>query len=677
MVGGRAAARPLAWVIIAIRESHMKLHRSVSVIVLAALILAAVVGLVLTARAPKPNSKSNGAALPEEWVDQHPLQTARSLAQLASTDDERQFADDAERIADHEVDVAFASALRAASRQPVAKKSAAMEQRIDRAQARVKQLQAKTKDLTAQAAKAKGASLTEVQQQQTMTAAQLDLAQDELADAQQDMARASGDAYSEIQRAWQEHEQTQHANGATRLAAGSAASASLSQNSLIARWSHWSSLASEGRQIAAARAYVLNKASILTGRHNALDQAVAQGQAQKQKLDQESASLLAASRAVSRPAAHESLQARQQQISQQKDQQAKIAASTLALMRVMSEDEVSMAAFDHRIQDLQSLATVYAQWGGVVAARGRTALHRLIRSTLWILLALLIALIAGRVVTSVFERSHLERKQRATLHGVVQFVIQALATLVILLVLFGSPNHVFTVLGLAGAGLTVALKDFVVAFCGWFVLMGRNGIRVGDWVEINGVRGEVTEIGLLRTQLLETGNWTEAGHPTGRQVAFLNSYAVEGYFFNFSTAGQWMWDELPVLIPKDEDPYPVIEQIRAVVAKETEASVRQAEEEWRHAAHHSAFRSMPAKPDITMTPGDSGVKLSIRYITRASERYEVRARLSRALVKLLRHGEKLLPDPAAVEPGLPPAADSSNGNQPPSEGTLAKAEDKG
>lgn len=654
----------------------MRLHRSVSVLFLAALITACVVGLVLTARAPKPSSKA-GALLPEEWVDQRPLQTARALAQLASTDDERQFADDAERLADHEVDLAFASALRAAGRQPVAKKSVAMEQRIDVAQARVKQLQATVKDLAAQSAKAKGSNLAGLQQQETMAEARLDLAQDDLADAQQDIARASGDAYSQIQRAWQEHEQTQHANGSTRLAAASAPNSSFSANSLIARWSHWSGLSSEGRQLAAARAYVLNKASILTSRHNAIDQAVAGDQAQKQKLDQESASLTEAVRAPGRRPAHETLQAWRQQIAQQRDQQAKIAASTLALVRAMSEDEVNMAAFDRRIQNLQSLGAIYVQWNGTVAARERAALHRLIRSALWILLALLIALVAGRVVTRIFERMNLERKQRATLHGVIQFVIQALATLVILLVLFGSPNHVFTVLGLAGAGLTVALKDFVVAFCGWFVLMGRNGIRVGDWVEINGVRGEVKEIGLLRTQLLETGNWTEAGHPTGRQVAFLNSYAVEGYFFNFSTAGQWMWDEFPLLIPKDEDPYPVIEQIRAVVTKELEDSVREAEEEWRRAAHRSAFKSIPAKPEINMTPGDSGVKLTIRYMTRATERYEVRARLSHALVKLLRHGEKLLPDPAAAEPGLPPATDGSNGNQPPSKGALAKAEDKG
>src|SRR5205814_1267265 len=83
-----------------------------------------------------------------------------------------------------------------------------------------------------------------------------------------------------------------------------------------------------------------------------------------------------------------------------------------------------------------------------------------------------------------------------------------------------------------------------VGFIGWFVLMGRNGIRLGDWVEINGVTGEVIELGMFHTVLLETGNWTDSGHPTGRRVTFTNGFAIEGHYFNFSTSGQWLWDEI-------------------------------------------------------------------------------------------------------------------------------------
>ncbi|HEV2498563.1 MAG TPA: hypothetical protein VGY31_03160, partial [Terriglobia bacterium] len=426
----------------------MKLHRSTSVIALVALIGAAVIGMVLTARIPKTAQRGNGTpgmVRPEDLVDQRPLQTARAVAALASTDDEQQFAQDAVRIADHEVDLAFASALREASQQPVAKKNAAMEQRIDAAQARVKQIQTNISSLNAQIAKAKGASLADLQQQLTLNQARLDLAKDELADAQQDMARASGDRYNQIERMWQEHEQTQHANGATRGASSEEASSVLSSKSLIARWSRWSGLASEKMQIEQARAYVLSKANDLIQRHNALEQKVSAGQAQRQALEQESANLLKSDRAHGRPG-HPVQQVRET-LQDQREKQQKIAAASLAVVRSLSQDEVNMADFDRRIQDLQNLSAIYTQWSSMVALRERVALHRLICSAFWVLLSLLLAVVLAWLATRVLDRMNFERKQRATLHGVVQFTIQALAALVILLVLFGSPNHVFTVLG--------------------------------------------------------------------------------------------------------------------------------------------------------------------------------------------------------------------------------------
>jgi small-conductance mechanosensitive channel len=192
--------------------------------------------------------------------------------------------------------------------------------------------------------------------------------------------------------------------------------------------------------------------------------------------------------------------------------------------------------------------------------------------------------LANRLVDHFFVGLAVERTRLHTLRGVIRFAVQALGLSVILLILFGVPNQISTILGLAGAGLTVALKDFIMGFIGWFLRMGRNGLRVGDWVEIDGVVGEVVEIGLLRTVLLETGNWTDSGHPTGRKVAFVNSFAIEGHFFNFSTTGQWLWDEVEILVPSSENPYPVIDAIEKMVTQETQANVMAAEQEWQKAA---------------------------------------------------------------------------------------------
>jgi small-conductance mechanosensitive channel len=235
----------------------------------------------------------------------------------------------------------------------------------------------------------------------------------------------------------------------------------------------------------------------------------------------------------------------------------------------------------------------------------------------------------------VLGKTSLDRRQVETLRTVTRVSLQVFAVLFILLVIFGPPSQLGTFLGLAGAGLTVALKDFIVGFLGWFVLMGKNGIRLGDWVEINGVTGEVVELGMFHTVLLETGNWTDSSHPTGRRVTFTNSFAIEGHYFNFSTSGQWLWDELQIVVPVGQDPYPIVDAIQKKVVEATAKGAQQAEKEWQGTAKSREMNSQTAAPAINIKPVIGGIEIAVRYITRANERYQLRAKLYEAAVGLL------------------------------------------
>jgi small-conductance mechanosensitive channel len=252
-----------------------------------------------------------------------------------------------------------------------------------------------------------------------------------------------------------------------------------------------------------------------------------------------------------------------------------------------------------------------------------------------VLAALLLLLFADRWLERLLGRAKIDRRQLQTLRSVVGVSLQIVGVVVILLVLIGKPEQLGTMLGLAGAGLTVALKDFLVAFIGWFVLMGRNGMRLGDWVEINGVSGEVIELNMFHTVLLETGNWTDAGHPTGRRVTFTNSFAIEGHYFNFSTSGQWLWDELSVIVPYGRDPHSIADAIQKEVTKATADDARQAEEEWKRASRGQRGMGFTAQPGIAVRPATGGVEIAVRYVTRANERLALRARLYQTAVQML------------------------------------------
>ncbi|HEV2175781.1 MAG TPA: mechanosensitive ion channel family protein [Terriglobia bacterium] len=632
----------------------MKASRSLWLLVLLALAAATIVGLVFTGRGPNtataPHAASGGskgqpatAGAADIEINQQHLATARRLAALAATPEEQRLAADAVRAADAELDLAFSSALRSTSQAsgPATPQTAEAEQRITRLGAEVQLDQDKLQQLAAAAKKAKESQQEALQGQIAVIQAELDLNQDALADAKQDLVRAGGDEHSRVQELINEHEAMEHANGSIQSpGSGSGAQSIFTPTSLIGQWRVWSELRSKRAELAAARDAALGAERRRSAGHQALEAQIEKERPRKRALAQQTASLLRSRQ----PAAQKA----------QKINSHQAAAAAVSSLRQLSNDEKNLAGLDKRAEDLHELGSIYGEWIALVAAAERAAVHGILWAVLWIILALLLVSIFHGLVERVFSHLTLEPKQHATLRALIRFVAQVVAVVVILFVIFGTPSQLSTIVGLATAGLTVALKDFIVSFLGWFVLMGRHGIRVGDWVEINGVRGEVVEIGLLRTVLLETGNWTDAGQPTGRQVAFLNSFAVEGYYFNFSTSGQWLWDELQVLIPSGQDPYPLIERIRDIAAKETEGNAHLAEQEWQRVTRRYGVGSFSAGPAVNIKATDLGVQVIVRYITRATERSEVRFRLNHAVVELL-HGAKAPAAPLGETASAPPA----------------------
>jgi len=155
--------------------------------------------------------------------------------------------------------------------------------------------------------------------------------------------------------------------------------------------------------------------------------------------------------------------------------QAQGPSNAIKSLHLLSDDEKNLADLDKRTQELRQLGNSYATWIGMVQSHQRTALHGISQSALWILLFLFSVYLADRAIDYYLTGVGPERTRLQTLRAVIRFVVQALGVVMILLVILGTPSQMPTILGLAGAGLTVALKDFIVAFFGWFVLMGKMG----------------------------------------------------------------------------------------------------------------------------------------------------------------------------------------------------------
>ena len=549
----------------------------------------------------------NAVPRPYGIVDQRPWQTAKALAALAVSAEELELAREAERLADHEVDQAFAQSLRQASAETreLTGQALALQQRVNDLQQTVKEDQERVAALTAKAGPVTGAvpdSGGPTGDDLDVAKAQLSLDQEELADSMEDLARATGDHRGKIQQ-----ELTAHQAGVKKytlqVAGNDGQTAVVSAGkykTLAGQISEWWAQRSRMQLIAQAEQLATADVAALTADRVRLE-TEAQG----------SADSLAAK------VAGESNSTRI------KDLQGLAAQRTI------------LSILDDRLGAQQQLVALYVRWGNQVQLQHKIMLHLMLQSLTLIATVVLLTILAGWGLQVVFDRISRDRRQRQTLRIILNLGTQVIGLLLVLLVIFGLPQQTPTILGLATAGLTVVFQDFILAFCGWFVLMGRNGIRVGDWVEIDGVGGEAVEIGVFRTWLLETGNWTANGHPTGRRVSFLNGYAIHGKYFNFSTAGQWMWDEIKVSIPPGTEVYPLIDKIREAAVKATEADAKMAEEEWKRVTHEEGLPQFSATPSVDMRPAGGGVDIVVRYVTRAGVRLETRNRLFGTVVELM------------------------------------------
>ncbi len=552
----------------------MKSPGNLAVAILAILLAASLFAYYSTRDSATPAPQKSGAA-ERPLVDTSLLQCAVNLAASAATPDEQTQAREAWRLADHELDLRFAATMRDAEAEASLPATGPLQQLSNR----ITQLRARVetdKKRVDQLAKDTSGALDQAQ-------AQLALDQDELDDAQQNLARISGDKRGRLQRLLQEHEASEKVADQVVKFGTLGATGTMSEQLRA-----WLSLREHSRQLQAAAQQATLQSQTLLDQHNTL----------------------------------------QRQLPGQPD-----ASASVARLRQMAARQKTLTGLEQRVEDTKQIVGAYQPWSALVVHRQRSVLHLIERSLAAIFGILLAAVLLNSAIRFAFSQA--DRRHLHQVPVIARITLQVAVALLILLILFGPPTQLSTMIGLITAGLAVAMKDFIVAFFGWFTLMGKNGISVGDWVEIEGVSGEVIEIGLLKTVLLELGNWTQTGHPTGRRVAFSNSFAMERHYFNFSTSNQWFWDELQLTLPPAADPYVTAQQISEIVERETQADAAEAAKDWQSVTDQYGTHEFSAGPAVSLRPGATGLEVMVRYITRAPQRNVVKAKLFHAIVDLL------------------------------------------
>ena len=233
-----------------------------------------------------------------------------------------------------------------------------------------------------------------------------------------------------------------------------------------------------------------------------------------------------------------------------------------------------------------------------------------------ILLAFLLVRIGHRLSRKYMDDSaRIYRSSRSTRRLAV-----FLAVVSITIVWSPDFGNVLTLLTVIGAGMAIALREVLLSFAGWSRVTLLSSYKEGDRIEINGIQGDVIDIRMMRTSLMEIGGWVDADQSTGRIVHFPNSWLFQYSLYNYTRSFKFIWNELSVMVTFRSD-WRAARDIMQKYADESAAIVeQQARKEIKEISKEFLIHYSILTPFVYVRMKQDGVQLTLRYLCEARKR---------------------------------------------------------
>ncbi len=188
-------------------------------------------------------------------------------------------------------------------------------------------------------------------------------------------------------------------------------------------------------------------------------------------------------------------------------------------------------------------------------------------------------------------------------------------TLILLAIVFSDKLSGFTVaLGVAGAGIAFALQEVIASFAGWLAIMFGGFYKSGDRVQLGGIKGDVMDIGVLRTTLMETGEWVDGDLYNGRIVLIANSFVFKEPVFNYSGEFPFLWDEIKIPIHFNSN-LELATSIIQTTGKEVASELsKPSKEKWSSLQNKYRLEDSQTEPMVSLIANDNWVEFTLRYV---------------------------------------------------------------
>jgi small-conductance mechanosensitive channel len=245
-----------------------------------------------------------------------------------------------------------------------------------------------------------------------------------------------------------------------------------------------------------------------------------------------------------------------------------------------------------------------------------------------------IAVVVSRLAGKFLEKSIKDESQMLTMRVLVRKITYVAAALVILSIVFGFGGNFATIIGILGAGVAFASQEVIGSFAGYLNIITGNIFKIGDRIRIGNVVGDVLDISLLRTTVMEIGEWVKADQYTGRVVSLANRVVFSDPVFNYTQHSSYLWDEIMIPVTYDSNWRRAVEIILAKGEELTARFHAEARAEFEEMMKkYPALREVPVEPSLYIMMTDNWIELTLRYIVEARNRRSVKGDIHGELLK--------------------------------------------
>lgn len=194
--------------------------------------------------------------------------------------------------------------------------------------------------------------------------------------------------------------------------------------------------------------------------------------------------------------------------------------------------------------------------------------------------------------------------------------------------------------GVAGAGIAFALQEIIVSIAGWIAITFGRYYKVGDRILLGGVKGDVIDISVMRTTLMECGEWINGDLYNGRVVRISNSFLFKDPVYNYSGDFPFLWDEIVVPIKHGSDVNEVKEIFGNIANEIVGDYSKDAGIAWSELVNKYMVENAQVNPLITITFNENWINFTLRYVVD----YKFRRGTKDQLFSKIQEASKTMPD---------------------------------